>query len=83
MNFFKINSHFFCLVRKLEKIRNDQFINALSDMLKKYFFRFYNLVSLSDQFELVRFDKSINRVILIDYNNNFVVSSVIKSYEKD
>ena len=83
INFFKINSDFFCLVRKLERINSDYFLNSLTDLLKKYFFKFFNLVSLSEHFELVKFENSINRIILINNDDNFIISSVIKTDEKD
>jgi hypothetical protein len=71
------------LVRKFTRVENDLFLQQLPDLIKKHFYRFFNIVTLSEDYELVKFDKSINRIILVNYLTKFIISSGIKTHEKD
>ena len=82
ISFFKIEGNFYLILRKFQVV-NDTFLNSLSDLLKKYFYRFFNIVKLTENYEIIEWSKEFNRIVLVNYNEKYVISHVIKSSEKD
>jgi hypothetical protein len=82
ISFFRIDRKFYLILRKLQVV-NDSFLHSLSDLLKKYFYRFFNIVKLTEQYELIEWSKEFNRIVLVNYDDKYVISHVLKSSEKD
>ena len=82
IRFLKIEEKFYLILRKFQTV-NDSFLNSLSDLLGKYFYRLFNIVKLTDNYELIEWSKDYNRIILVNYDDKYVISHVLRSSEKD
>ena len=66
-NFFYINNKGYCLVKTFTRAKNDNFINSLDKLVLKHLDKFFLLVILTDQYELIEWDLITRRCILVQY----------------
>ncbi len=61
----------------------DSFLDSFSDLFKKYVYRFFNIVKLTDFHEMLEWSNDFNRIILVNYDDKYIISHVLESSEKD
>ena len=71
------------MVKKLDIVTNDMFLNSLSTLLKKHIYKFFNIVTLSEELEMIEWSQILKRIVMVKYNEKYIISIFENSNEKD
>jgi hypothetical protein len=69
-NFFNLSGKGFCLVKKFSLNPRDTFFSKLNKLVLNHIDKFFLLVTMTDEYELVEWDLITRRCILMNYTNN-------------
>ena len=69
-NFLLISNKGYCIVKMFARTCHDSFFKSLDKLVLKHIDKFFLLVSLTDQYELVEWDLITKRCILMQYSND-------------
>ena len=83
VNFIEFEEFKFCVVQTLKKIKDHDFLNYLSKECLKHLDKFFIFVNLIDEHTLVEWKYIKNRCILIEYDNEIMVTPCVNLNIKD
>ncbi len=69
-NFIEMNNKKYCVINKFIVEYNEQFINSLDELTSKHIYKFFIMVNLSSEYELIEFKNIIRKCIFFQYKNN-------------
>ena len=58
-------------------------MKSLDNICKKHINKFFNIVKLIEDFEIIEWNSKIKRIIIINYNEKFIISNYANFKEKD
>jgi hypothetical protein len=78
-NFYQIEQNLFCVIQKLQKLKNISDNESFETQLNNY----YCICELTETFELVRFEALVDKCVLITYKDEYFVSLCNQINEHD
>ncbi len=80
MNFLKCKTQNFCFIKKFSTIRTKQ---KLTEVCLKHIKKFYLIVSLELNLEIVEFKRIKRRCVLVELDNEAVISPCVNLEQSD
>lgn len=77
LNFVNFNKKMYCIVKKLKKNNHDSFINSLDSLCLKHIDKFFIMVNLTSDYELVEFKCVSRKCIFFEYKNSNILEKMI------
>ena len=65
--FLTLNGKMYCIIKKLEVNCNDSFFGKLSDLCLKHVYKFFMMIDVLDEFELIECKSIVRPCILMEY----------------
>jgi hypothetical protein len=82
INFFKIeNQKMYCIIKKISIDFNDPFFNSLDLLTYKHIHKFFLMVNLTDEYELVEFRNIKRKCIFLQYKNSSSTETMLMPCE--